>query len=102
MFRGGRTAWHAETDPHAARALARRWPRVSNHGDVRAVDWRHHVEPVRVLTAGFSCQDHSVAGPRTGLAPGTRSGVWHHSVGAVDTLNPCPVVIENVRGLLST
>ncbi|MGW3626182.1 DNA cytosine methyltransferase [Streptomyces sp. NPDC000880] len=97
---GGHIAWHAETDPRAAQVLARHW-QVPNLGDVRAIDWRQ-VRPVCVLTAGFPCQDLSVAGPRTGLAPGTRSGLWHHIVTAIEALNPCLVVIENVRGLLST
>ncbi|MEU9342028.1 DNA cytosine methyltransferase [Streptomyces sp. NPDC048278] len=35
------------------------------------------------------------------MAEGTRSGLWHHVVRAIEALNPCLVVIENVRGLLS-
>ncbi|WPB91379.1 DNA cytosine methyltransferase [Streptomyces malaysiensis] len=97
---GGHIAWHTETDPHANQVLARHW-QAPNLGDVQAIDW-HRVRPVCVLTAGFPCQDLSVAGPRTGLAPGTRSGLWHHIVTSIETLNPCLVVIENVRGLLST
>ncbi|MER8160252.1 DNA cytosine methyltransferase [Streptomyces sp. NPDC094472] len=97
---GGHIAWHAETDPQANQVLARHW-QAPNLGDVQAIDW-HRVRPVCVLTAGFPCQDLSVAGPRTGLAPGTRSGLWHHVVTAIETLSPCLVVIENVRGLLST
>lgn len=30
-----------------------------------------------------------VAGPRTGLAPGTRSGLWHHIADAIRVLSPC-------------
>ncbi|MFD6995089.1 DNA cytosine methyltransferase [Streptomyces mirabilis] len=47
-------------------------------------------------------KDVSVAGRRAGLAEGTRSGLWHHVVRAIEALNPCLVVIENVRGLLSS
>ncbi|MER6132144.1 DNA cytosine methyltransferase [Streptomyces sp. NPDC001815] len=36
------------------------------------------------------------------MAEGTRSGLWHHVVRAVEALNPCLVVIENVRGLLTS
>ncbi|WP_405933813.1 DNA cytosine methyltransferase [Streptomyces sp. NBC_00827] len=35
------------------------------------------------------------------MADGTRSGLWHHVVRAIEALNPCLVVIENVRGLLT-
>ncbi|MFC9643516.1 DNA cytosine methyltransferase [Streptomyces mirabilis] len=47
-------------------------------------------------------KDVSLAGRRAGLAEGTRSGLWHHVVRAIEALNPCLVVIENVRGLLSS
>ncbi|MGN5380992.1 DNA cytosine methyltransferase [Streptomyces lasalocidi] len=47
-------------------------------------------------------KDVSVAGRRAGLADGTRSGLWHHVVRATEALNPCLVVIENVRGLLTS
>ncbi|MGW6909251.1 DNA cytosine methyltransferase [Streptomyces sp. NPDC054940] len=36
------------------------------------------------------------------MADGTRSGLWHHVVRAIEALNPCLVVIENVRGLLTS
>ncbi|MFD5537664.1 DNA cytosine methyltransferase [Streptomyces sp. NPDC127079] len=36
------------------------------------------------------------------MADGTRSGLWLHVVRAIETLNPCLVVIENVRGLLTS
>ncbi|GAA4613022.1 DNA cytosine methyltransferase [Saccharopolyspora hordei] len=97
---GGRVAWHADNDPAATAVLAHHWPDVPNHGDVTGIDWTG-VEPVEVLTAGFPCQDVSLAGRRAGLAPGTRSGLWTHTAHAIHTLRPRLVVIENVRGLLS-
>ncbi|WP_370220410.1 DNA cytosine methyltransferase [Kitasatospora sp. GAS1066B] len=97
---GGSVAWHAESNPHAAAILRNRWPHVPNLGDITQVDWRA-VEPVCVLAAGFPCQDVSVAGARRGLMEGTRSGLWHTIARAIQILNPCLVVIENVRGILS-
>lgn len=44
----------------------------------------------------------STVGKRSGLAPGTRSGLWSHMAEAIDALQPQLVVIENVRGLLSS
>lgn len=41
-------------------------------------------------------------GKRAGLTPGTRSGLWSHMAEAIDALQPRLVVIENVRGLLSS
>ncbi|WP_257002221.1 DNA cytosine methyltransferase [Streptomyces sp. WZ.A104] len=36
------------------------------------------------------------------MADGTRSGLWLNIVRAIEALNPCLVVIENVRGLLTS
>ncbi|OKL53120.1 DNA (cytosine-5-)-methyltransferase [Bowdeniella nasicola] len=55
-----------------------------------------------ILIGGFPCQDVSTVGKRAGLAPGTRSGLWAHMAAAIDALQPEWVVIENVRGLLSS
>jgi DNA (cytosine-5)-methyltransferase 1 len=169
----GTVAWHCQYDPddkfqYAAQILAHHWPDVPNHGDITTVDYST-VEPVDVLTAGFPCQDVSLAGRRiglhgdtvipagamvcgncrwgdhdlatceaaspsgavpsrlTGLAAaaavselnardladpagpppervikGTRSGLWKHVARAIEALQPRLVVIENVRGLLSS
>lgn len=102
---GGTTAWHCQYDPddkhqHAAQILAHHWPHVPNHGDITAIDFTQ-VEPIDILTAGFPCQDVSLAGLRAGIAESTRSGLWRHVARAISELRPRLVVIENVRGLLS-
>ncbi|SIK87485.1 DNA cytosine methyltransferase [Mycobacteroides abscessus] len=97
---GGRTVWHCEADPDAAKVLAAHWPSVPNLGDITAVDWSA-IEPVDVLCGGFPCQDVSAAGRRAGIASGTRSGLWLEYAEAINQLRPQLVVIENVRGLLS-
>ncbi|GAU66682.1 putative methyltransferase [Streptomyces sp. NBRC 110611] len=97
---GGTVAWHCEMDLNASKILAHHWPDVPNLGDLTAVDFRD-VEPVDVLTAGFPCQDVSLAGKRAGIADGTRSGLWLHVARAIESLRPSLAVIENVRGLLS-
>jgi len=108
---GGTVAWHCQYEPpdkdgredthqYAAQILARHWPEIPNHGDLTNLDFAR-VEPVDILTAGFPCQDVSLAGRRAGLAEGTRSGLWRHVARAVEELRPRLVVIENVRGLLS-
>ncbi|MET9253779.1 DNA cytosine methyltransferase [Streptomyces sp. NPDC003717] len=106
---GGSVAWHAQYDPddkhqYAARILAEHWPDVPNLGDITLIEWVAILAlygPVDVLTAGFPCQDVSLAGLRAGLAEGTRSGLWAHVARAISVLRPRLVVIENVRGLLS-
>jgi DNA (cytosine-5)-methyltransferase 1 len=96
-----RTVWFSELNEAVARVFARHWPDAPNLGDVTAIDWSH-VEPVDILIGGFPCQDVSTVGKRAGIAPGTRSGLWAHMAAAIDALQPEWVVIENVRGLLSS
>lgn len=91
-------AFVADPDPGATRILAHHHPDVPNLGDITTTDWST-VTPVDVLTAGFPCQDLSVAGRRAGMRKGNRSGLWLHVLTAITTLRPRLVVIENVPGL---
>ena len=95
------TIWFSENNPHVARIFAHHWPGIPNLGDITTIDWRN-VDTVDVLCGGFPCQDVSTVGKRAGLAPGTRSGLWSHMAAAIEVLQPRLVVIENVRGLLSS
>jgi len=95
------TVWFSELNEPVARVFARHWPDAPNLGDITAIDWSQ-VEPVDILIGGFPCQDVSTVGKRAGIAPGTRSGLWAHMAAAIDALQPEWVVIENVRGLLSS
>jgi DNA (cytosine-5)-methyltransferase 1 len=95
---GGRLAWVAENDQHAAAILAARFPETANLGDITVIDWSK-VPAVDVLTAGFPCQDISCAGKRAGLTGGTRSVIWVHVAEAVRVLHPRLVVVENVAAL---
>jgi DNA (cytosine-5)-methyltransferase 1 len=105
-------AWYAQYEPpdkktgkpdrnqYAAQIMAHHWPGVPNHGDITAIDYSA-VEPVDILTAGWPCQDMSLAGKRAGMMPGTRSGLWTHVARAIDALHPPLVYLENVRSLTS-
>ena len=95
------TVWFSELNEPVARVFSRHWPEAPNLGDITTIDWCQ-VEPVDILIGGFPCQDVSTVGKRAGLAPGTRSGLWAHMAVAIDALQPEWVVIENVRGLLSS
>ncbi len=86
---------------HVSRIFAHHWADVPNLGDITTINW-NEIPPVDVLCGGFPCQDVSTVGKRSGLAPGTRSGLWSHMAEAIDALQPQLVVIENVRGLLSS
>ncbi|GGK36501.1 hypothetical protein GCM10010124_31440 [Pilimelia terevasa] len=94
----GELAWYAETDRHANRVMAARWPGIGNLGDIQHIDWGT-VPRVDVLTAGFPCQDISNAGGRTGIS-GPKSSLWGSVAHAVGELRPSLVFVENVAALL--
>ena len=96
-----RTMWFSERNEPVARVFTRHWPDAPNLGDINTIDWSQ-VEPVDIFIGGFPCQDVSTVGERVGIAPGTRSGLWAYMPAAIDALQPEWVVIENVRGLLSS
>lgn len=95
---GARTIWQVEIDPKASEVLATHWPEVPNYQDVSTVEWAE-VEAPDILTAGFPCQDISLAGRGAGLA-GKRSGLWSEIVTAVRHLRPGIVFVENVSAIV--
>jgi DNA (cytosine-5)-methyltransferase 1 len=96
---GWRTAWFSEIDPFASRVLAHHWPDVLNYGDITRIDWAT-VEPVDILTAGFPCQPHSVAGLRK--ASHDNRDLSGEVVRAIGSLRPRWALLENVPGLLGS
>jgi DNA (cytosine-5)-methyltransferase 1 len=92
-------AWQVEIDPTARDVLARHWPDVERHEDVRTVG-KKNLAPVDVVVGGFPCQDVSVAGKGKGLS-GARSGLFYEMARVIRELRPACVVWENVPGLRS-
>jgi DNA (cytosine-5)-methyltransferase 1 len=92
-----------ELDPYCRRVLAKHWPEVPRHDDVRtAVEWWQSAPrpTVDVVCGGFPCQDISNAGRRIGIG-GARSGLWKEMAWVVSSLRPRYVVMENVAAILS-
>lgn len=99
---GMRTVAFCEIDPYCQRVLARHWPNVPVYSDVRqltAERLRADGIAVDVVTAGFPCQDISVAGRNAGL-DASRSGLWRHVTRLAGELRPRYVILENVPALL--
>lgn len=90
--------WQVEIDAYAQKVLAKHWPNVRRHDDVRT--WpQPDTEYVDIIAGGFPCQDISYAGKGAGLA-GERSGLWSDYVRIVREIRPRFVVVENVSALL--
>lgn len=95
-----RVAWTSDIEPGPCKLATTRWPDTPNLGDITKINWTD-VEPVDVICGGSPCQDLSLAGKRTGMTSGTRSGLWSYMAAAVKILQPRLVVWENVQGALS-
>src|SRR6185369_15732907 len=62
---GMRTVAFCEIDPFCRAVLAKHWPGVPIHHDIRKLR-ATDVGPVELICGGFPCQPHSSAGKRRG------------------------------------
>lgn len=91
--------WQVEIDDYARKVLAKHWPTVRRHDDVRT--WpTADAQRVDVIAGGFPCQDISYAGKGAGLG-GERSGLFFELIRIVREMGPRFVVLENVAALLT-
>jgi len=102
---GLETVWQVEIKPYARKVLEKHWPGVQKFEDVTKCG-RHNLEPVDIITGGYPCQDHSIAGTGGGLGtpgnPTKRSGLWFEYLRIIRELRPRWVLVENVSQLLHT
>jgi DNA (cytosine-5)-methyltransferase 1 len=99
--------WQVEINEFCRRVLAKHWPDVRRHDDVKTFppegsdldEWR-----ADVICGGFPCQDISKAARfvnrQVGIA-GERSGLWSEYARIVRVLRPRFVVVENSTALLA-
>lgn len=91
-----------ELDPYCRRVLAKHWPEVPRHDDVRTcVDWwlGTNRPAVDLVCGGFPCQPFSTAGRRQGVADDRWGWPWFWDV--VRVLRPRYLLVENVAALLA-
>ena len=97
------TAWQVEKHDLHRRLLQERFPHAAQFSDVRECG-NHNLAKIDCITAGFPCQDISIAGRRGGGAPvglaGERSGLFTEVIRILGELQPQWVVLENVPALL--
>ena len=99
--------WASEVAPFPIRVTTKRIPQVKHLGDINRINGAA-VPPVDIITAGFCCQDLSVAGKRAGLH-GERSGLFFQVTRIIREMHaatggesPRYVVLENVPGMYSS
>lgn len=88
-----------EIEEFPRRVLAKHWPEVPQYEDVATANFEH-CGPVDLVTAGFPCQDVSLAGKGAGLA-GERSGLFWHVIRTVLMVGRPKLLLENVAELLN-
>lgn len=102
---GFKTVGQVEWAEYQTKVLEKHWPAVERWKDVR--DFRADefirktgVQEVTVLSGGFPCQPHSLAGKR--LASNDERDMWPEYRRIIGEIKPRWVVAENVRGLLAS
>lgn len=95
---GIETIWQVENYSKAVGVLERHYPNTKRYGDITNVE---SVGRPDIITAGFPCQDLSVAGKRAGLA-GERSGLFWEVIRITRKVLPTWILLENVSGLFSS
>jgi DNA-cytosine methyltransferase len=95
---GMNVIWQSEIDPYASRVLAKHWPEVPNHGNIKDIRWGDVVRP-DVICGGYPCQPFSTAGKRQGTDDPRHLWPWVRE--AISDLRPRYAILENVRGHVS-
>ena len=90
--------WQVEIDEYCRKVLARHWPKVPKHGDIKQLTGAE-LEPVDLIAGGYPCQPFSQAGKRAGTQDPRH--LWPEFARLIWILRPRYVLLENVAGHLS-
>lgn len=101
---GFHTIAFCDTDKACHKVLAKHWPSTPIFPDIRELT-AADIQPLcpnglSLITAGFPCQDLSVAGKQAGY-DGERSVLFYEIIRLARELRPDFLLLENVRNLLS-
>ena len=101
---GFHTVAFCDTDKACHKVLAKHWPSTPIFPDIRELT-SADIQPLcpdglSLITAGFPCQDLSVAGKQAGY-DGERSVLFYEIIRLARELRPDFLLLENVRNLLS-
>ncbi|MHC1760546.1 MAG: DNA cytosine methyltransferase [Negativicutes bacterium] len=100
---GMKTVAFCEIDDYACRVLGKRWKDVPVYRDVReltAARLQNDGLRIDLVTGGFPCQPHSLAGKR--LAQDDERDLWGECERILREVQPRWATFENVPGLLSS
>jgi DNA (cytosine-5)-methyltransferase 1 len=93
---GMQTAAFCEIDPYCRKVLARHWPGVKIHNDIKQLDGKHYDGAIDLICGGYPCQPFSNAGKQQG--ENDPRHLWPEMRRIIREARPRWVVAENVRG----
>ena len=96
---GMTTVAFCEFDPFCRSVLAKHWPLVPIHEDIRELDGHTYRGSVELVCGGFPCQPFSVAGKRGGASDDR--ALWPEMRRVICEVQPAWVVGENVPGIIA-
>ena len=88
-----------EKDPYCRKVLAKHWPDLTIHEDIRDLDGKEYANSVDVVAGGFPCQPFSVAGERKGKLDDRH--LWPEMFRVIKESKPRWVIGENVFGFIN-
>lgn len=92
------TTQFVEINPYCQKVLAKNFPKVPIHSDVKTFTTRSG--GFDLVTAGIPCQPHSLAGKRKGSADSR--DLWGETFRVFCEARPKWLLLENVPGILSS
>ena len=95
---GMETIGFCEIDPFCRKVLAKHWPDVTVHTDIRGLDGKDYKGRADVVCGGFPCQPFSQAGKRRGTEDDRH--LWPEMLRVISEVRPTWVIGENVIGFV--
>ena len=96
---GMSTVAMCEKDPYCRKILAKHWPDLTIHDDIRNLDGKRYAESIDLVCGGFPCQPFSVAGKRKGTNDDRH--LWPEMLRVIKESRPRWVIGENVFGFIN-
>ena len=96
---GMSTVAMCEKDPYCRKILAKHWPDLTIHEDIRNLDGKEYRNSIDLVAGGFPCQPFSVAGKRKGADDDRH--LWPEMLRVIKEAKPRWVIGENVFGFIN-
>ena len=96
---GMSTVAMCEKDPYCRKILAKHWPDLTIHEDIRNLDGKEYRNSIDLVAGGFPCQPFSVAGKRKGSDDDRH--LWPEMRRVIQEAKPRWVIGENVFGFIN-